>query len=316
MKNIIEFRTVRELMQTFDTEQKCKEYLIELRWNGNPECPHCKSSDKIYQYKDGRLYKCSSCKKQFTVTTNMIFHGSHISLRDWFYALYIFLNHKKGISSIQLGKDLGITQKSAWLMTHKIRDAMKDRSGKLFGDIEVDETYVGGKNRNRHANKKVKHSQGRSTKDKTPIYGFVERGGRVRTLQIGRLHGPGMRLLLTKFVDKRSNIYTDEFRVYNGLDRLFNSHNVVNHSAHQYVSGNSTTNTIESFWSHLKRGIIGIYHKTSRKLLYRYCHEFEFRWNTRKENQQTRFELALMQSFGRKLSWKQALINPAYPIKG
>lgn len=297
-------------MQTFDTEQKCREYLENLRWSGNIICPHCSSQDRIYKYKESKLYKCSSCKKQFTVTTDTIFHGSHIQLRDWFYAIYIFVNHKKGISSIQLAKDLNITQKSSWFMLHRIRHAMKDRKDKLFGDIEIDETFVGGKNKNRHYNKRIPNAQGRSLKDKCGIFGILERGGRVRTLHLGKLEGKGMRLLLSKIVDKRSRIFSDEFTGYRGLDKMFKSHEIVNHSAYQYVDGDKTTNSIESFWSQLKRGILGVYHKTSKKLLYRYCHEFEFRWNNRRQDQSFRFDVTLSQGFGRRLTWAMALTSP------
>lgn len=312
MNSLINLNSVRELLQTFDTEEKCRTYLANLRWKDNFKCPHCNSEGKIYQFKDGKHYKCASCKKRFTATTNTIFHGAHIQLRDWFYAIYVFVNHKKGLSSLQMSKDLRVTQKTAWFMLHKIRYAMKHRTGKLTGSVEIDETFVGGKNKNRHYNKKVKHSQGRSTIDKAAIFGFAERGGRVRTIQLGRLKSRGMQLLLAKFVNTSSVIYSDEYRAYNGLNKIFKEHHVVNHASYQYVDGDKTTNTIESFWSHLKRGIVGTYHKTSRKLLHRYCQEFEFRWNMRKEKQDICFETTIAQSFGRKMTYKMAISGLRY----
>ena len=302
MDTTFKFNSVRELLRTFDTEEKCRQYLSELRWKGNPRCPHCNHDEKIYTYKDNRLYKCSSCKKQFTVTVGTIFHRTHIDLRDWFYAIYIFVNHKKGVSSIQMSKDLNISKKSAWFLLQRIRQAMKERGGKLSGIVEVDETFVGGKNKNRHYNKKFKNSQGRSLVDKCGIYGFVERNGRVRTIHLRKMKGRGMKLLLRKFVDVNSVIHSDEYKGYIGLDKMFKEHNIVNHGLGQYVIGNSHTNTIESFWSSLKKGITSTYHSVSKQKLFRYCYEFEFRWNTRKLNDNNRFIYLLNNSFCNQLT--------------
>ncbi len=285
---------------------QCLDLLEKMRWDGKPKCPHCEHEDKIYEYKDGKTYKCSSCKRQFNVRTATIFYRSHIPLQDWFYAMYIFVNHKKGISSIQLSKDLNTTQSTAWFMLQRIRHAMTDRSYKLFGQVEVDETFVGGKNKNRHYNKRAKNNQGRALVDKSAIYGMVERGGRVKILHIKKLSGVGMRALLRRYVEDTSVIYTDEYRAYNGLDKMFEQHFVVNHSQGQYVNDHMHTNTIEGFWSQLKRGIFGIYHHTSKHLRYRYCHEFEFRWNTRKLNDQGRFFEVIGQTFGKRLDYEMA----------
>lgn len=304
MKTLFQFKSVLELVRTFDTVEKCIQYLKQLRWKDTIECPHCQNSEKkIYKYKNGKMYKCSSCQKQFNVTTNTIFQGTHISLKNWFYVLYTFVNHKKGISSIQISKDLGITIKSAWAMLYKIRYAMKDRKGKLSGEVEVDETFIGGKNHNHHYNKRVKNSQGRSLKTKAGIYGFVERDGRVRTIRIRKMYGKGMRLLFAKFVDTSSIIYSDEYKGYRGLNKMFKGHKIVNHGAYQYVDGDKTTNTIETFWSHLKRGIVGTYHSISKKLIHRYCVEFEYRWNMIKKSDEECFETVITQSFGKRMTW-------------
>ncbi len=304
METLVQFKSVLELVRTFDTEEKCREYLKQLRWKDNIECPHCQNSEKkIYEYKNGKMYKCPQCQKQFNVTTNTIFQGTHIGLRNWFYVLYTFVNYKKGYSSIQISKDLGITQKTAWMMLHKIRYAMKDRKGKLSGEVEVDETFIGGKNKNRHYNKRYKHIQGRSLVDKAGIYGFIERGGRVRTIHIRKFHKRGMQLLLRKFIETSSTIYSDEYKAYTGIDKMFKEHRIVNHSAYQYVDGDKTTNTIESFWSHLKRGITGTYHRISKKLIHRYCSEFEYRWNMRRKSVEECFETVITQSFGKRMTW-------------
>ncbi|AZJ34005.1 transposase-like zinc ribbon protein [Tenacibaculum discolor] len=307
MKTLLKFRNIVELIEAFPTDEKCREYLVNLRWGEKSVCPHCNHSDKIYNLKTSNKYKCSSCKKQFTVTTGTIFHQTHVSLVKWFVAFYLFSSHKKGLSSIQLSKDIGVTQKTAWFMLHRIRYAMKDKSFKLFGQVEVDETYVGGKNKNRHFNKKVRNAQGRSTKDKSAIFGFVERGGRVRTIHIKRLSGKGMRALLRHFVEDTSVIYSDEFRVYRGLKDSFEDHFVVNHSANEYVSDHKHTNTIEGFWSQLKRGIFGVYHNTSKHLLYRYCQEFEFRWNTRQLSETERFSKAISQGLDGRMTYAMAI---------
>lgn len=309
MKDFVQFRNVRELLCTLNTEEKCREYIAELRWKGKPECPHCNHNEKIYQYKDNRLYKCSSCKKQFTVTVGTIFHKTHIDLRDWFYALYVFANHKKGISSRQMAKDLGISLPSAWFLLQRIRQIMRERNGKLIGDVEIDETFIGGKNKNRHWDKKVKGNQGRALIDKAGVYGFVERDGRVRTVHLYKMKKKGMQLILEKFVDKSSSIFSDEFRNYIGLSDRFKEHHVVNHGIGQYVEGENHTNTIESFWSHLKRGLTGVYHSVSKHKLFRYCYEFEFRWNTRKQNDKERFSNILNNSFGTQLTWKMATVR-------
>lgn len=308
MKKLAHFRSTREMLNAFNTEEKCREYLAEFFWNGKPVCPYCSHDEKIWCYKNKQLYKCSSCKKQFTVTVGTIFHKTHINLCDWFYAIYLFVNNKKGISARQMAKNLNISIPSAWFLLQRIRQMMRQRDGKLFGEVEIDETFVGGKNKNRHNNKKIPHSQGRSLADKTALYGMVERTGlrRVRIIHLGSLKAKGMRLLLGKVVDKSSDIYSDEYRNYNGLGKVFNNHFKVNHGAGQYVDGNNHTNTIECFWSHLKRGIVGTYHSVSKHKLFRYGYEFEFRWNTRHQSDPERFLTALSQAFGITLNWKEA----------
>ena len=153
MKNLNEFKTVTQMVRFFDTKQKCLDYLAEKRWKGKPCCPHC-NHEKVYILKGKTNYKCSNCKRLFNPLTNTVMQGTHINLQDWFYVFYIFGNHKKGVSSKQIARDLQITYKSAWFMTHRVRQAMRHRSFKLEGIIEIDETFVGGKNKNRHYNRR------------------------------------------------------------------------------------------------------------------------------------------------------------------
>lgn len=310
---IVEFKTFTQMMIALPDETACRNYLEQMRWNGEPVCPHCGSINKDHyklktkgEFKG--LYKCKEkeCRKRFTVTVGTMFEGSHAPLRTWFIAMYIFSSHKKGISSIQLGKDLGITQKTAWFMLHRIREAFGSKPKIQFsGVIQADETFIGGKNKNRHAHKKVKESQGRSVKDKTPVFGLIRNGNEVYTAVVPDTKATTLRPVINEMVSKGSIVVTDEWHGYNGLNQGF-SHIVLNHQRDEYVRGAFHTNNIEGFWSLLKRGIYGIYHQASPKHLNRYCTEFSHRYNTRKLTDSDRFEAALINT-GNRLKYKELI---------
>jgi transposase-like protein len=266
-------------------------YLEKVRWAKGVVSPYDPKA-KVYHYGDGR-YMCSTTGKYFNIKTNTIFHGTKIPLQKWFMGIYLVTNHKKGISSCQLARDISITQKSAWFMLQKIRENFCcENEWKLNGEVEADETFVGGKNKNRHSDKKVKNSQGRSFKDKTPVLGMLERGGKVIAKVIKDTSVKRITPHILNTVKRTSTLFTDEWCGYNLVSKLY-KHYFVDHSKKQYVNENAHTNTIEGFWTWVKRSVMGIYHYVSRKHLQKYVNEFAFHYNTRHLDEVTRFSLLL-----------------------
>jgi transposase-like protein len=292
------FKSILELATHFNNDQVCREYLAEKLWNGKPVCPHC-GNEEIYNFSDGRRYKCKTCKKQFTVTVGTIFEGSHIKLQKWFMAIYLLTAHKKGISSLQLSRDLNITQKSAWYMCHRLRYAFKSKSflAPMTTIVEMDEMYIGGKDENRHSHKKGM--------EKTSVFGILERGGEVRVETVKNVDRETLFPIIYKHVAPKTKIMTDEAKVYLTLNKHF-IHESINHFHKEYTRGIVSTNGIENFWSLVKRGITGIYHQVSPKHLDKYLDEFEFRFNSRKTTEQSRFDLMITRSNGY-LSYKELI---------
>lgn len=294
------FKNQKEIHQYYRDEVKCRALLEQQRWNGNPCCPHCGAEKP---YRTNRGFKCreKECAKKFTVMVGTIFENTKIKLNVWFEAMYYIANHKKGISSCQLARDLGITQKSAWFILHRVREMLNDNETEFPTEItmvEVDETFVGGKNKNRHKVKKVPQSQGRSHKDKTPVFGIAARNGRVVAIPVIDTKRETLQPIIHKLVEKNTVMVSDEWLAYNGLVKNY-CHAVINHQTGEYGRGIFHTNNIEGFWSLLKRGIVGIYHSVSPKHLGRYCNEFSYRYNTRKTSDNDRFFATLTRVEGR-----------------
>ena len=297
------FKSLPQLLDYFREEETCIEYYEQIRWNGKPVCPHC-GSERVYNTNRG--YKCANkeCHKKFTVKVGTIFENSKIPFRIWFAAIYLATTHKKGISSVQLALDLGITQKTAWFVLHRIREMLKDKSPQMLGEnnmVEVDEAYLGGKEGNKHLRKRRSHqdnsvtNEGKPYKEKKVIVGLIERNGNVVLKHVPKADANNMVAFIKNHVPAGSTVYTDEAKVYNKLHKTY-THDNVKHSLNIYVDGNVHTNTIENFWSVLKRGLYGVYHQVSDKHVSRYLDEYAARFNTRSLTSQERFEKFLVDS--------------------
>lgn len=304
-----QFKSLLQVLDYFKNEDTCIKYLANSRWGSEPACPHC---GNVGAYVTNRGFKCKAkeCHKKFTVTTGTIFESTKISLRIWFAAMYLCTAHKKGISSLQLSRDLNITQKTAWFVLHRIREMLNSNQAEhLDGVVEVDETYVGGKLKNK-SNKKRKAMQesGEQWAQKTGVVALVQRDGEVRTqvIHTNRPKHADVFPIIQANVSEKALLITDSSTMYAALKNTYN-HESVNHAGSEYVRGDIHTNTVEGFFGQLKRGIIGIYHFVSAKHLHRYCHEFGYRWNTRKVSDVTRFEDAIKNINNVRLTYKNLI---------
>jgi len=301
--------TLLQAIRYFADFEHCRRFMMDLRWpDGKVACPQC-GSDRVVYLAKARVWKCygKHPMAKFSLKTGTIFEDSPLGLDKWLAAVWLVVNCKNGISSYEVARDLGVTQKSAWFMGHRIRLALHAGSfDKLSGHVEADETFVGGKARNMHVAQRKRRITGTGGKDKTAVLGMLERGGKVRTTVIGDRKKRTLQAEVAKHVEAGSALYTDALMSYEGLEGRY-AHQVVDHAV-KYVDGQIHTNGLENFWSLLKRGINGTYVSVEPFHLFRYFDEQAYRYNNRKDASDfDRFRMAASQIVGKRLTWKQVI---------
>ena len=295
--------TLQEAIIYFSEADRAFQCALDLRFpSGIVSCPRCGSERHAF-IKTRRIWQCYGCKKQFSLKVGTIFEDSPLGLDKWMCAYWLLANSKNGVSSCELARSIGITQKSAWHMLHRIRTTMHDDSiTKLSGEVEADETFIGGKARNMHLSKKARRITGTGTKDKTAVMGILERGGKVKTMVVENRKKAALQSEVKKHVEAGAALYTDALLSYEGLAGQY-AHAVVDHAV-EYVNGRIHTNGLENFWSLLKRGINGTYVSIEPFHLFRYLDEQSFRYNNRKNmNDLGRFQIAMSNVFGHRLTY-------------
>ncbi len=298
--------SLQEAVIYFSSSENCMSYMVARRWPNGVTCPTCGGHKVVFSEKHSR-WQCSShhAKRQFTLKTGTIFEDSPLGLDKWLPAIWMLCNCKNGMSSWELHRAIGVTQKTAWFMLHRVRLALQgNEGGMLAGEVEVDETFIGGKARNMHADKRAKKITGTGGKDKTIVMGMLERGGEVRAMVVDNRRKKKLQKQIREHVEAGSVIFSDELPSYEGLDSDY-EHTVINHAV-EYVNGNVHTNGMENFWSLLKRGLHGTYVSVEPFHLFRYIDEQAFRFNYRKEmTDSDRFHLAVSHIVGRRLTYAE-----------
>ncbi len=299
--------TLTEAIKFFANPQNCVDAVAAMRWpDGKPTCPNCGGQEHYWLATQWR-WKCKACKKQFSVKVGTVFEDSPLSLDKWLVTLWMLVNCKNGISSYEVAATIGVTQKSAWFMLQRLRKALQDEHNtKLGGQVEVDESFIGGKARNMHISKRLKKMELTNRGGKSIAFGILERGGKVRTMAVDDRERATLQGHIKKHVEPGAEILTDELHSYWGLEKEY-VHQIVNHAA-EYVRGHIHTNGLENFWSLVKRCLNGTYVSVAPFHLFRYLDEQSFRFNNRsrkdpKVTNADRFAIALSQIAGKRLTW-------------
>ena len=295
-----------EITERFDTEEKAEAWFISQRWPNGVACPLCGSLNiATVASRKPQPFRCRDCRKHFSVKMGTVLHSSNIKLRKWAIAFYLYMTNLKGVSSMKLHRDLGIGQKAAWHMAHRIRETLTTTGGKFAGPVEVDETFVGGIEKNKHANKKLR--AGRGTVGKVAVVGMKDREtGRIASKVVDSTDAPTLQGFVRQHTEPDTKVYTDDASAYVGIPR---PHEAVKHSVSEFVRGMAHTNGMESHWAALKRGYDGVYHHMSVKHLSRYVVEFEGRHNQRPLDTQDQMATMAANSAGKRLRYAD-LIGP------
>jgi transposase-like protein len=299
-------KSLQEAIVYFANPDNCVDYLVARRWPNGAICPGC-GSTKVSFNATRRTWKCGShhTKREFSIKVGTVMEDSPIGLDKWLTATWLLTNCKNGVSSYEIARDVQVSQKAAWFMLHRIRLAMQDEffGSKLGGEVEADETFIGGKSRNMHVSKRQRRITGTGGKDKTAVMGMLERGGEVRTIVVPNRKRAALQTEVRKHVEAGAALYTDSLPSYSGLAQDY-AHAVVDHAV-AYVDGRVHTNGLENFWSLLKRGISGTYVSVEPFHLFRYLDEQSFRFNNRKGNDSSRFSRAVSQIVGKRLTFAE-----------
>ena len=292
-----DFASLYELFEAIPDEQAAIDHFTAIHWKHGEHCPYC-GSVRLFHFSDKRTHKCADCRRRFSIKVGTVFEGTKIPLRKWLAAIWLITSNRKGIASTQLARDIAVTQKTAWFMLHRLRHAARTRSfnRSLKGEVEVDETAVGGLEKNKHAWKR--EHKGTGTVGKTIVLGLLERGGELRTEVIQEANAATLHPIVKAHVELDARLYTDGWAAYRGLGEIY-QHETVNHGAGEYARGAVSTNSIEGVWAILKRQIIGVHHWISPKHLPRYLAEITWRYNRHGSTEGGRVSEFLSRTHGR-----------------